>query len=88
MALRNVLPGQDVRIERLFAYNLKLYVDRQPFDDIPHPDRKPIMAKIGRLWCDNIGYHWLATVSVVDIRSGKRLFTHVCAFGKLQEVFS
>ena len=85
MALRNFMPGHDVRIERLFAYNLKLYADRKSFEDIPYPDRSDIMEKIGRLWCDNIGYHWLARVGVFDIRSGDRLATHVCAFAKLKE---
>jgi|GEM_PF-3278478 len=87
MALRNFLPGHDVRIERRFAYNLRLYVDRKPFEDIPYPDRKPMMAKIGQLWCNSIGNQWLARVSVFDIRSGERLSTHVCAFTKLKEVF-
>ena len=85
MALRNFLPGHDVRIERQFAYNLKLYVDRKPFEDIPYPDRVAIMAKIGQLWCGNIGYQWLARVSVFDVRSGKKLFSHGCAIGMLKE---
>ena len=88
LALRNFLPGRDVRIERLFAYNLKLYIDRTSFEDIPYPDRKDIMEKMGRLWCDNIGQPWLGRFGVFDIRSGKRLTTHVCAFGKLKEAFS
>ena len=87
MALRNFLPGHDVRIERQFAYNLNLYVDRKPFEDIPYPDRKLIMAKIGRLWCDNIEYQWLAKVSVLDVRSGERLSRYVCAFGNLKRLF-
>jgi hypothetical protein len=80
-ALRSSLPGHDVRIERLFAFNLKLYVDRKPFEELPYPDRKAIMAKIGRSWCDNIGYHLLARVGVFDIRSGDNLLTHACVFG-------
>jgi hypothetical protein len=85
-ALRKFLPGHDVRIERLFAYNLKLYVDRKPFEDIPYPDRKAMMAKIGRSWCDNIEYRWLARVGVFDIRSGKKLSAHACVFGRLKEI--
>jgi hypothetical protein len=81
VALRKFLPGQDVRIERRFGYNLKLYVDRKPFDDIPFIDRKAIVAELGRLWCGNIGDHWLARVSVVDISSGARLAIHACVFG-------
>src|SRR5262245_49398772 len=42
-ALRNLLPGEEVRIERLFAYNLKLYVDEKRFEAIPYPDRKAVM---------------------------------------------
>ena len=87
LALRNFLPGHDVRIERLFAYNLKLYVDRKSFEDIPYPDRNHTMEKMARLWCDNIGQPWLGRVGVFDIRSGERLTTHVCAFGKLKEAF-
>lgn len=84
MALRNFLPGHDVRIERRFAYNLNLYIDRKPFEDIPYPDRKLVMAKIGRLWCNNIiEYQWLARVGVFDIRSGERLSRYVCVLGKL-----
>jgi len=82
MALRNFLPGHDVRIERRFAYNLNLYIDRKPFEDIPYPDRKLVMAKIGRLWCDNIiEYQWLARVGVFDVRSGERLSRYVCVLG-------
>jgi len=80
-ALRSSLPGHDVRIERLFAYNLKLYVERKPFENILDADRKALMAKIGRLWCGNIGDHWLARVSIVDIQTGERLSTHLCVFG-------
>ena len=87
LALRNFLPGHDVRIERLFAYNLKLYIDRKSFEDIPYPDRNDIIEKMGRLWCDNIGQPWLGRFGVFDIRSGKRLTTHVCALGKLKEAF-
>lgn len=87
LALRNFLPGHDVRIERLFAYNLKLYVDRKSFEDIPYPDRNYITEKISRLWCDNIGYPWLGRAGIFDIRSGDRLATHVCAFGKVKEAF-
>ena len=88
LTLRNFLPGHDVRIERQFAYNLKLYVDRKSFEDIPYPDRNNIVEKIGRLWCNNIEYPWLPRVSVFDIRSGERLATHLCAFGRLKEIFS
>jgi hypothetical protein len=87
MTLRNFLPGYDVRIDRRFAYNLRLYVERKPFEDIPYPDRKPMIKKIGHLWCNSIGHQWLARVSVFDIRSGERLSTHVCAFAKLKEAF-
>lgn len=80
-ALRDFLQGNDVRIERLFAYNLKLYVDRKPFENIPYADRKALMAKIGRLWCDNIGYHLLARVGVFDIHSGEKLSAQACVFG-------
>jgi hypothetical protein len=87
LALRNFLPGHDVRIERLFAYNLKLYVDRKSFEDIPYPDRNVVTERMGRLWCDNIEHPWLGRVGVFDIRSGDRLATHVCAFGKFKEFF-
>src|SRR5262245_41596106 len=86
-ALRNALPRQDVRIERLFAYNLKLYVARKSFEEMPYADRNDLMQKIGRLWCDNIGDRWLARIGVFDIRSGERLSTHTCAFGKLGNAF-
>src|SRR5262245_17632543 len=70
--------------QRLSASNPLQHVS---FEDIPNPDRKAMMAKIGRLWCDNIGYHLLARVGVFDIGSGDRLSTHACAFGKLGNAF-
>jgi hypothetical protein len=79
-ALQKFLPGQEVHIERRFANNLKLYVDRNPFEEITNPDRKAVMSELGRLWCDNIAGHWLARVSVVDVRSGDRLANYTCAF--------
>ena len=87
MALRNFLPGQDVQIERRFAYNLKLYVHRKPFENHTYSNRKAVMAKIGSLWCDNIGDQWLARVGVFDIVSGDRLSTHACGLDKLEEIF-
>jgi hypothetical protein len=81
-AFQNFLPGHEVRVERRFAYNLTLYVDRKSFENIPSHDRKAMMAKIKRLWCDNIGEKWLARLSVFDIVSGRRLEMYICAFGK------
>jgi len=86
-ALWNSLAGHAAPLDRRFGNNLDLYVNRKVFEEIPYPDRNDAVEKIGRAWCDNIQYPWLPRVSVFDIRSGKRLATHVCAFGKLKEAF-
>ena len=86
-ALMSALPDRTALVDRRFGYNLDLYVDRKAFEDIPYPDRKAAVEKIARAWCNNIEYPWFPRVKVFDIRSGKRLSTHVCAFSKLRESF-
>jgi hypothetical protein len=88
VALWNALPGHTARVDRRFGDNLNLYVQRKVFEDIPYPDRDDVVQNIGRTWCENIEYPWLPRVSIFDIRTGKRLTTHVCAVSKLREVFS
>lgn len=87
VALSNAMPNQPARVVRRFGHNLDLYVDRKAFEEIPYPDRNDAVEKIGRAWCDNIEYAWLPRVALFDVRSGKRLATHVCAFGKLKDAF-
>jgi hypothetical protein len=87
VALSNAMPDNPVRIDRRFGHNLDLYVNRKAFEEIPGPDRNDAVGEIGRAWCDILEYPWLPRVSLYDIQSGKRLATHICAFGKLNEAF-
>lgn len=87
VVLSKAMPDHPARIDRRFGNNLDLYVNRKAFEEILYPDRNDAVEKIGRAWCDNIEHPWLPRVSLYDIRSGKRIATHVCAFGKLKEAF-
>jgi hypothetical protein len=76
--------GAEVRLEPRFAENLRLYISRDHFENVPFPDRSELVARIGKAWCSNIQRkYFLPGLSVHDIRNADKLSSYNCILPQL-----
>ena len=77
-------PGAEIRIDPRFGENLKLYISRNHFENMPYPDRSELVARIGKAWCSNIQQtYFLPSVSVRDLHNADKLGSYNCILPQL-----
>jgi hypothetical protein len=74
-------PNAESRIEPRFGGNVRVYIGKHDFENVPYPDRENVVTQLGKAWCDNVDHTLLASVSINDIRTGDRLASYSCVIG-------
>ncbi len=77
-------PGANVRIEPRFGGNLRLYIARDHFENVPDSNRPDTVARIGKAWCSHIQQkYFLPSFSVRDMRNANKLASYNCVYPNL-----
>ena len=74
----NLFVTDEVRLERRFGNNLRLYVSKDSFEKIYYPDRQRAIKDFAVFWCDHVDKTYVPSVYLVDIHTGKRLTSYSC----------
>ena len=77
-------PGAEIRLDPRFGENLRLYISRNHFENVPYPDRSEFVERIGKAWCSNIQQtYFLPGLSVRDLRNADKLASYNCFLPQL-----
>ncbi len=68
----------NIRVDRRSVNNVRLYIGRVDFENIPYPDREKVVEMIAKTWCSRVDTTYLPTVYIQDIRTGERLASYNC----------
>jgi hypothetical protein len=69
----------EIRIELRWNANVRVYLKRHEFENIPYPDRDAVMERIGKAWFGkdpSMGNVVFSSVSIHDIRTGQKLASY------------
>lgn len=61
------------RVEERGGGNVRVYFSKSTYEAIPFPDRRESALLLCRVWCPSVSKHFLPTVAIHDIRTGKKL---------------
>lgn len=84
MALLQVFPDSNGRLEFLQGANLDVFMTRAEFQSLPFPDRGRGVQDIGKAWCNVVDYTFLPLVQIRDLRNGQVLASYSCVTGRIK----
>ena len=74
----NLFVTNEIRLERRFGNNLRIYVNKTSFEEIYYPDRQLVVEDFGVYWCDSVDKTYLPSVYFIDIHTGAKLTSYSC----------
>jgi|SRR2546428_1224555 len=80
----NLFVTDEIRSERRFGNNLRLYIDKASFEKLYYPDRQRAIKDVAVFWCDHIDKTYVPSLYFVDIHTGERLTSNSCLWRMLQ----
>lgn len=85
MKLFQDFPGADIRINMVGDRNLELWMPRGTIDNLAFKDREQFVTSIGKMWCQD---DWQSdflfpTLTMRDLKSGKKLASYRCTFSQV-----
>lgn len=75
----------DMRLEKREGANVRLYIDRSTFENVPFPDRQIVVEALGEQWCSSVSGTFLPALTIHDIRDGRQLARYGCTWYNVRE---
>ena len=68
----------EFRIVRMSSENIDIFISRKDFETVSYPDRKDVIAQIGRSWGAFADWYCFASVRIRDVATGKVFADYSC----------
>ena len=75
--------ASDPRLEILQAGNLDIYLTAQDIEEVPYPDRREFVQRVGNAWCSGLDLSYLPAVRFRNVKTGEVLARYSCSLKKV-----